>query len=131
MILLGSLCVALAVWLLGLGLHSGEQLAGVVFLLSFGWVLALSHYMAAVGSHDSSGRLSRLVSVVQVTSAAFAPTVLSLFLGNGGKALFFSFSVGAVLLGGLLAALVCLGVGYRRQQVQAMALWQGRQTEGW
>lgn len=120
MILLGSLCVALAVWLLGLGVHSGERLAGVVFLMNFGWVLALSYYMAAVVSHDSSGRLTRLVSVVQVTSAAFAPTVLSLFLSNGEQTLIFSFSVGAVLLGGLLATLVGLGVGYRRQQLKGM-----------
>lgn len=118
MILLGSFCVALAVWLLGLGVKSGEQLAGVVFLMNFGWVLALSYYMAAVVSHDASGRLTRLVSVVQVTSAAFAPTVLSLFLGDGGKTLIFSFSVGSVLLGCLLAALVGLGVG-RRQQLRA------------
>lgn len=120
MILLGSLCVALAVWLLGAGVHSGERLAGVVFLMNFGWVLALSYYMAAVVSHDSSGRLTRLVSVVQVTSAAFAPTVLSLFLGDGGQALIFAFSVGAVLLGCLLAALVGLGLGYRRQQLRSV-----------
>lgn len=120
MILLGSLCVALAVWLLGLGVRSSEQLAGVVFVMNFGWVLALSYYMAAVVSHDSSGRLTRLVSVVQVTSAAFAPTVLSLLLGDGGLALIFGFSVAAVLLGGLLVTLVGLGVGQRRQQVHVV-----------
>lgn len=118
MILLGSLGVALAVWLLGQGVKSGEQLAGVVFVMNFGWVLALSYYMAAVVSHDPSGRLARLVSVVQVTSAAFAPTVLSLLLGDGGLALIFTFSVGVVLLGGLLVTLVGLGIGQRRQAVR-------------
>lgn len=120
MILLGSFCVALAVWLLGQGVKSGEQLAGVVFVMNFGWVLALSYYMAAVVSHDANGRLARLVSVVQVTSAAFAPTVLSLLLGDGGLSLIFSFSVGAVLLGGLLLTIVGLGISQRRQAMRTV-----------
>lgn len=105
MILIGSLCVALSVVLLARGVEQAAGLAGVVFLMNFGWVLALTYYMAAVVTHDSDGRLSRLISVVQVSSAASAPTLLSLVMGDDGQRLIFTFSLVAVLFGGVLQLL--------------------------
>lgn len=105
MILVGSLCVALSVVLLARGVAHAAGLAGVVFLMNFGWVLALTYYMAAVVTHDPDGRLARLISVVQVSSAASAPTLLSLAMGSDGQGLIFTFSLVAVLLGGVLQLL--------------------------
>lgn len=61
--------------------------------------------MAAVVTHDPDGRLARLVSVVQVSSAASAPTLLSLAMGSDGQGLIFTFSLVAVLFGGVLQLL--------------------------
>lgn len=105
MILVGSLCVALSVVLLARGVAHAAGLAGVVFLMNFGWVLALTYYMAAVVTHDPDGRLARLISVVQVSSAASAPTLLSLAMGSDGQGLIFTFSLVAVLFGGVLQLL--------------------------
>lgn len=106
MILLGSFCVASSVLLLAGGVANAAELAGGVFLMNFGWVLALSYYMASVVTHDPTGRLTRLVSVVQVSSAACAPTVLSVLIGDDGHRLIFAFSLSSVLAGGLLQILV-------------------------
>lgn len=122
MIIIGSICVAFSVWALAAGVKTGSELAAVVFLMNFGWVMALSYYMSAVVNHDATGRLTRLVSVVQVTSAAFAPTIISLFLGEGGHTLIFAFSIGSVMLGCFLAFVVGLGLGYLRQHVRFNAM---------
>lgn len=106
MILLGSFCVAVSVMLLASGVSDAAELAGGVFLMNFGWVLALSYYMASVVTHDPNGRLTRLVSVVQVSSAASAPTMLSVLMGDDGQRLIFAFSLSSVLAGGLLQILV-------------------------
>jgi hypothetical protein len=85
------------------------DLAFSVFLMNFGWLLALSYYMALVVSHDANGSLTKLISLVQVASAAAAPTLLAMVLQGSGKAPLFVASSVAIILGGvLMVALVGL-----------------------
>ncbi|YCH20681.1 hypothetical protein M1D96_16380 [Pseudomonas sp. D1-3] len=66
-------------------------------------------------THDPRGRLTKLVGVVQVASAAAAPTLLSLFIeGNDRRSLFVP-SSGAILIGCMLV-IVMLAFGRRSVQ---------------
>jgi MFS family permease len=109
MIAAGSLMVLLSIVLLASPLRNAVDLAFSVFLMNFGWLLALSYYMALVVSHDANGSLTKLISLVQVASAAAAPTLLAMVLQGSGKAPLFVASSVAIILGGvLMVALVGL-----------------------
>ena len=99
MIFAGSFLVLLAIFMLATQIHSATHLGVAVFLMNVGWNLALSYYMSSVVTHDPSGRLTRMVGSVQVISAAAAPTLLMVLMGNDGRQMIFLLSGSAVLLG--------------------------------
>ena len=87
--------------------------------MNFGWNLALSYYMSLVVTHDPSGRLTKLVGVVQVASAAAAPTLLSLIIEGNDRRSLFVLSAGAILVG---CVLVIVMLSWGRRQVPGKAL---------
>ncbi|MDT3718270.1 MFS transporter [Pseudomonas oryzihabitans] len=99
MILTGSLAVLGAIYMLATRIHSASDLMIAVFLMNFGWNLALSYYMSAVVANDPTGRLTKLVGMVQVASAAAAPTLLSLLIEGNDRHSLFVLSSGAILVG--------------------------------
>ncbi|WP_267398324.1 MFS transporter [Pseudomonas sp. GM_Psu_2] len=113
MILTGSLAVLGAIYLLATRIHTAADLLLAVFLMNFGWNLALSYYMSLVVTHDPSGRLTKLVGVVQVASAAAAPTLLGLIIEGNDRRSLFVLSSGAILIGCVLV-IVMLSCGRRR-----------------
>ncbi len=119
MILVGSLAVLGAIYLLATRIHTAADLLLAVFLMNFGWNLALSYYMSLVVTHDPSGRLTKLVGVVQVASAAAAPTLLSLLIEGNDRRSLFVLSAGAILVGCVLV-MVMLSCG--RRQLPGKAL---------
>ena len=119
MILVGSLAVLGAIYLLATRIHTAADLLLAVFLMNFGWNLALSYYMSLVVTHDPSGRLTKLVGVVQVASAAAAPTLLSLLIEGNDRRSLFVLSAGAILVGCVLV-MVMLSCG--RRQLPSKAL---------
>lgn len=119
MILIGSLAVLGAIYLLATRIHTAADLLLAVFLMNFGWNLALSYYMSLIVTHDPSGRLTKLVGVVQVASAAAAPTLLSLLIEGNDRRSLFVLSAGAILVGCVLV-MVMLTCG--RRQLPGKAL---------
>jgi len=119
MILTGSLAVLGAIYLLATRIHTASDLMLAVFLMNFGWNLALSYYMSSVVTHDPSGRLTKLVGVVQVASAAAAPTLLSLFIEGNDRHSLFVLSSGAILIGCML---VIVMLAFGRRSVQGRSL---------
>lgn len=109
MILAGSALVLLSILLFASRIHSVADLALAVFLMNVGWNLALSYYMSSVVTHDPSGRLTRMIGSVQVISAAAAPTLLMVLLGEGGRGSIFVLSSVAVVTGcGAMMGMVVL-----------------------
>jgi predicted MFS family arabinose efflux permease len=108
MILTGSLAVLGAIYMLATRIHTASDLMIAVFLMNFGWNLALSYYMSSVVTHDPTGRLTKLVGVVQVASAAAAPTLLSLFIEGNDRFSIFVLSSGAILIGCMLVIIMLL-----------------------
>nr|WP_288355170.1 MFS transporter [uncultured Pseudomonas sp.] len=106
MILLGSLAVLAAIYMFATRIHVASDLAIAVFLMNFGWNLALSYYMSSVVTHDPTGRLTKIVGVVQVASAAAAPTLLSLFIEGNDRFSIFVLSSGAILVGCVLVVIM-------------------------
>lgn len=106
MILTGSLAVLGAIYMLATRIHTASDLMIAVFLMNFGWNLALSYYMSSVVTHDPTGRLTKLVGVVQVASAAAAPTLLSLFIEGNDRHSIFVLSAGAILIGCVLVIIM-------------------------
>ncbi|WP_295461241.1 MFS transporter [uncultured Pseudomonas sp.] len=102
MILVGSMSVLGAIYLLATRIHTATDLMIAVFLMNFGWNLALSYYMSSVVTNDPTGRLTKLIGVVQVASAAAAPTLLSLFIEGNDRHSLFTLSSGAILIGCVL-----------------------------
>ncbi|WP_312377597.1 MFS transporter [Pseudomonas oryzihabitans] len=119
MILIGSLAVLGAIYLLATRIHTAADLLLAVFLMNFGWNLALSYYMSLVVTHDPSGRLTKLVGVVQVASAAAAPTLLSLLIEGNDRRSLFVLSAGAILVG---CVLVIVMLSWGRRQLPGKAL---------
>ncbi|WP_338514696.1 MFS transporter [Pseudomonas poae] len=113
MILLGSLAVLGAIYMFATRIHMASDLAIAVFLMNFGWNLALSYYMSSVVTHDPTGRLTKIVGVVQVASAAAAPTLLSLFIEGSDRQSIFVLSSGAILIGCVLV-MIMLTFGRRK-----------------
>ncbi len=119
MILTGSLAVLGAIYLLAARIHTASDLMIAVFLMNFGWNLALSYYMSSVVTHDPTGRLTKLVGVVQVASAAAAPTLLSLFIEGNDRRSIFVLSSAAILIGCVLMVVM---LSFGRRKVPGKAL---------
>jgi MFS family permease len=116
MIFAGSLIVLVAIFMFATAIHSAMDLGIAVFLMNAGWNLALSYYMSSVVAHDPTGRLTRMVGSLQVISAAAAPTLLMILLGNDGRQSIFALSAGAVLLGGLAMAVMLVLTRLRKPE---------------
>lgn len=121
MILLGSLAVLAAIYMFATRIHSATDMAIAVFLMNFGWNLALSYYMSSVVTHDPTGRLTKLVGVVQVASAAAAPTLLGLFIEGNDRFSIFVLSSGAILVGCVLV-IIMLTFGRRNLHMPVSSL---------
>ncbi len=117
MILTGSTIVLAAIVMFATAIRSAVDLGIAVFLMNVGWKLALSYYMSSVVAHDPTGRLTRMVGSLQVISAAAAPTILMVLIGNQGRQEIFTLSAGSVLLGGLSMAVML--VLNRRRKTEA------------
>ncbi len=117
MILCGSLLVLLSIFMFATRIHSAVDLGLAVFLMNVGWNLALSYYMSSIVSHDPTGTLTRLIGAVQVISGAAAPTLLMLFMRDGGRQTIFLLSAGAIVLGCLAVLLIAMmGFGYKQSR---------------
>lgn len=112
MIGLGSLLVLLAIILLADGGQSAMSLFVALFILNFGWALALSYYMGAIATNDPQGRLTPLVPITQAGAAAVAPAFISLLLQMTGKPSIFITAASAVTIGFLLKCMA----GMRERQ---------------
>ena len=117
MILTGSTIVLAAIVMFATAIRRAVDLGIAVFLMNVGWNLALSYYMSSVVAHDPTGRLTRMVGSLQVISAAAAPTILMVLIGNQGRQEIFTLSAGSVLLGGLSMAVML--VLNRRRKTEA------------
>ncbi|MCW2290773.1 MFS family permease [Pseudomonas sp. BIGb0408] len=110
MIFTGSLAVLVSVYMFASSIHAAMDLALAVFLMNFGWNLALSYYMSSVVTHDPNGRLTKLVGVVQVSAAAAAPTLLGFIIEGNDRHSIFILSSSAIVIGCLLM-IVMLALG--------------------
>jgi len=120
MIGLGSALVLLSIVLLGGYANDAGRLCGALFVMNFGWVLALTYYMASIATNDPRGNLTPWVSVVQSGAAALAPAFIAVLLQGAGRQSIFV-SAGAAVVTGF--ALKCLaGLAQRRQPQQDRAL---------
>lgn len=112
MIAFGSLLVLLSIVLLARQAQDAEQLCVALFLMNFGWVLALTYYMGAIATNDPRGTLTPWVSILQVAAAALAPAFVALQQQSAGhEAIFVSAGV-AVVLG---VVLKCMARGVPRR----------------
>ncbi|MDI9776797.1 MFS transporter [Pseudomonas putida] len=112
MIAFGSLLVLLSIVLLARQAQDAEQLCAALFLMNFGWVLALTYYMGAIATNDPRGTLTPWVSILQVAAAALAPAFVALQQQSAGhEAIFVSAGV-AVVLG---VVLKCMARGVPRR----------------
>jgi len=110
MIGLGSLLVLLSIVLLARQAQDAEQLCVALFLMNFGWVLALTYYMGAIATNDPRGTLTPWVSILQVAAAALAPAFVALQQQSAGhEAIFVSAGV-AVMLGVALKGMAAVRV---------------------
>jgi len=108
MIGFGSLLVLLSIVLLARYSHDAEQLCGALFLMNFGWVLALTYYMGAIATNDPKGTLTPWVSILQMGAAALAPAFVAVQQQSAGRETIFVSAGVAVVLG---VALKC-AAGY-------------------
>ncbi|MDU9392314.1 MFS transporter [Pseudomonas sp. zfem002] len=108
MISLGSLLVLLSIILLAGNAHTASQLCTALFIMNFGWVLALTYYMASITRNDPHGNLTPLISIVQSGSAALAPAMVAVALPWTGHQAIFVISGIAVLTGSGLTYLSAL-----------------------
>ncbi|EKT4457197.1 MFS transporter [Pseudomonas sp. CJQ_7] len=112
MIGLGSLVVLVSITLLARYTHDADQLCMALFLMNFGWVLALTYYMGAIATNDPRGTLTPWVSALQLGAAAAAPALVALQQQSAGREMIFASAGTAVVLG---CALKCVaGVVHRR-----------------
>lgn len=105
MISLGSLLVLLSIILLAGSTDTAGQLSTALFIMNFGWVLALTYYMAMITHNDPHGNLTPLISIVQSGSAALAPAIVAVALPWTGHQAIFVISGIAVLTGSCLTYL--------------------------
>lgn len=116
MIGLGSLMVLLSIVMLAHYVHDADYLCGALFLMNFGWVLALTYYMGAIATNDPRGNLTPLVSVLQSGAAAVAPAFIAVLqMGNARESIFISAGV-AVVMGFILKSLA--GWTHRRGELK-------------
>ncbi|MBJ9974186.1 MFS transporter [Pseudomonas sp. S75] len=109
MIIFGSVIVLLAFSLLARGIDQPWQLMLAVFLMNFGWTLALAYYMASVAVNDPQNNLGKLVGLVQITAAAVAPAILSVAIEGNDRQAIFTLSITAICFSVLVGLLMLLG----------------------
>ena len=83
-----------------------------LFILNFGWALALSYYMGAIATNDPQGQFTPLVPITLASAAAVAPAFISMLLQVTGKPSIFITAASAVTIGFLLKCMA----GMRERQ---------------
>ncbi|MFK0033698.1 MFS transporter [Pseudomonas monteilii] len=106
MIVAGSLIVLAALLLFATGIQQAWHLMLAVFLMNFGWNLALAYYMASVAVNDPCNRLGKLVGLVQITAAAVAPAILAVVIEGNDRQAIFTLSITAVSLSILVGVMM-------------------------
>lgn len=109
MIVVGSLIVLAAFLLFATGIQQPWHLMLAVFLMNFGWNLALAYYMASVAVNDPGSRLGKLIGLVQITAAAVAPAILAVVIKGDDRQAIFTLSITAVSLSVLVGLMMGLG----------------------
>ncbi len=99
MIGLGSLVVLVSIGMLARYTHDAQQLCVALFLMNFGWVLALTYYMGAITTNDPRGTLTPWVSTLQLGAAAAAPAFVALQQQSAGREMIFASAGVAVVFG--------------------------------
>ncbi|MCS2149969.1 MFS transporter [Scandinavium manionii] len=79
-IAVGLLAVLLSIVLLAKFVDTPAMLFAAIFVMNFGWVLALSYFMSSITVNDPNGKLTPLIGIAQVAAAAIAPTLMALLL---------------------------------------------------
>ncbi|MNE83530.1 hypothetical protein D3C80_1803510 [compost metagenome] len=79
--------------------HDAQQLCVALFLMNFGWVLALTYYMGAITTNDPRGTLTPWVSTLQLGAAAAAPAFVALQQQSAGREMIFASAGVAVVFG--------------------------------
>lgn len=115
MIGLGSLVVLVSIGMLARHAHDADQLCVALFLMNFGWVLALTYYMGAIATNDPRGTLTPWVSALQLGAAAAAPAFVALQQQSAGREMIFASAGAAVVLGFVLKCVA--GMVQRRAAV--------------
>lgn len=106
MISLGLLSVFVSIAMLTSYTRTPTQLFAALFLLQFGWVLALCYYMALITTNDPTGKLTPLVSITLMGAAAVTPAAIALLMQGSNHQLIFMLGTGALLAA---FAVTCLG----------------------
>jgi len=114
MIGLGSLVVLVSIGMLARYTHDADQLCMALFLMNFGWVLALTYYMGAIATNDPRGTLTPWVSALQLGAAAVAPAFVALQQQSAGREMIFASAGAAVVLGFVLKC--AAGLAQRREK---------------
>ncbi|WP_049785896.1 MFS transporter [Sphingobium chlorophenolicum] len=95
-IAIGTVTVIAADLLFALAPSPAMHFLLAVFLLNFGWVLALAYYMGFIALFDRTGSATRLISMVQTLGTAFGPVSVALIVsGNNLRPIFLLSSVAA------------------------------------
>ncbi|WP_201199220.1 MFS transporter [Pseudomonas sp. S37] len=116
MIGLGSLAVLCSLGMLSRGVHQAMELAVVVFVMNFGWTLALTYYMATVATNDSNNRLAPAIGFIQVAAAALAPAGVAALLPYAGEQVIYVLAALAIIAGGFAQ---CLLLRAQRKVIRA------------
>jgi len=106
MISAGALVVLLAVAAIASGPESVTMLTIWIFILNFGWMLALSFYMGLIAASDTRGVATSLIGLVQIVGATLAPTAVALFTSEDNLQPIFILSCTSALIAAALPQLV-------------------------
>ncbi|WDY59975.1 MFS transporter [Pseudomonas sp. PSKL.D1] len=106
MIAVGLVAVFISIAMLTGHTRTPMQLFVALLLINFGWVLALSYYMALITTNDPSGKLTPLVSITLMGAAAVTPALIALLVEGSSQQLIFLLGTGALVIA---FAVTCLG----------------------
>lgn len=115
MIALGLVSIFVSIGMLTGHTDTPTKLFAALFLLTFGWVLALSYYMALITTNDPRGNLTPLVSVILMAAAAFTPALIAMLVEGSNHQLIFLLGSGALAIA---FAVTCLSGRVRRAGLQ-------------
>ena len=80
-----------------------------ILILNFGWMLALSAYMAMVAHEDKSGKLTRLIGFVQIGGATLAPVLIAFIATGNGLTIIYAISCAGAIAAAVVPLLTLPG----------------------